>query len=137
MDVVPGAIEDAAFTVWAALMGLCVVEIEVLIRNLEWVEKAVRGSIRSCVQMAQQESVTSSNIKSERRGLLEVTVEWRLRKESVMKGREEKDVRFLSSATKAVTANSFTMKVRSASYSAALRVISTEKSVKSATGVRE
>jgi len=42
-------------------------------------------------------------------------------------------VRFLSSATKAVTANSFTVKVRSVSCSAALRVISTEKSVKSAT----
>ena len=90
MDVVPGAIEDAAFAVWAAMMGICAVEIEVLIRNLEWVEKAVRGSIRSCVQMAQKESVTSSNIKSERRGLLEVAVERRLRKESVMKRKGRK-----------------------------------------------
>lgn len=90
MDVVPGAIEDAAFAVWAALMGLYAVEIEALIRNLEWVEKAVRGSIRSYVQMAQKESVTSSNIKSERRGLLEVAIERRLRKESVMKKKGRK-----------------------------------------------
>lgn len=90
VDVVPGAIEDAAFAVWTALMGLCADEIEALIRNLEWVEKAVRGNFRSCVQMAPKESVMSSNIKSERRGLLETAIERRLRKESVMKRKRRK-----------------------------------------------